>query len=283
MYANFTEETCTGTGGTLTLTGVTTGNIAFSLSYADGDLVAYALEDSAGVIKVAGIGTYNTTGNTITRNDTFNYNGTVVDKNPSTNITLSAGSHTVRCDVVALNLNNSGVVGTTLSGSNINGCGPDALSGNDLANTTAFAGQLIFQYVLFAPRRIRRLGIEVQTADIANPNTRIGIYSVKAGLPSKVLIDEVINVSSSGSTYATLATEIILPAGVYIGTVLTESSSVIFKAYIRSQNTFGGFGTDTYSSRNNMFTKAAVTGSLSDNPTGFSTTTDSIPFLRTTD
>jgi len=100
MFANFTEETATGTGATLALAGITTGNIAFSKSFADGDLVAYVVEDSGGTIKVAGIGTYVSATDDITRNDTWNWNGTVVDDSPSTNITLSGGTHTVRCDLV---------------------------------------------------------------------------------------------------------------------------------------------------------------------------------------
>lgn len=47
--SNFTEETCTGTGDTLELSGATTGKIPFSASYSDGDLVPYALEDSDGI------------------------------------------------------------------------------------------------------------------------------------------------------------------------------------------------------------------------------------------
>ena len=100
MFSNFTEETCTGIGDTLELAGATAGHIPFSASFADGDLVSYVVEDSGGSIKVAGIGTYVAATDDITRNDTWNYNGTVVDKNPSTNITLSGGTHTIRCDMV---------------------------------------------------------------------------------------------------------------------------------------------------------------------------------------
>lgn len=99
MFANFTQETCTGTGDLLTLTGTTTGNRPFSRGFADGDLVDYAVRDSGGVITCSGIGTYNSAGNTITRNDTENDNGTVTDKAPATNIVLSAGIHTISCDL----------------------------------------------------------------------------------------------------------------------------------------------------------------------------------------
>jgi len=99
MFANFTEETCTGTGNTQALAGATTGNIAFQESYANGDLIPYVIEDSGGAIKVAGVGTYVSASDDITRNDTWNWNGTAVDDSPSSNITLSGGTHTVRVSI----------------------------------------------------------------------------------------------------------------------------------------------------------------------------------------
>ena len=65
MFANFTEETCTGTGDVLTLAGATSGNIPFSASFSDGDLVSYSVIDADGITKVAGLGTYSA--GTITR------------------------------------------------------------------------------------------------------------------------------------------------------------------------------------------------------------------------
>jgi len=96
MNSNFTEETCTGTGDVLTLAGATSGSIAFADSFADGDLVKYSLEDALGAIRVAGRGVFNTAANTITRVDSWNYNGTAVDSAPSSNIALNAGAHTIR-------------------------------------------------------------------------------------------------------------------------------------------------------------------------------------------
>lgn len=97
MYANYTRETCTGTGDTLTLTGATSDSIPFSRNFADGDYVAYSLLDSGGVIRITGIGTYNSGANTITRNDLWNDNGTVSIDAPVSNITLSGGTHTIDC------------------------------------------------------------------------------------------------------------------------------------------------------------------------------------------
>lgn len=111
MFANFTEETCTGTTGNLALAGATTGKIPFSESFSDGDAVAYTVEDSGGVIKASGVGTYTASGNVITRtaSDTWSYDTADtpdVTKNRTTNKTLSAGTHTVRCDAVADNFPN---------------------------------------------------------------------------------------------------------------------------------------------------------------------------------
>jgi len=98
-FSNFTQETCTGTGDTLTLTGATLKRIAFVKSFGDADPVTYVLVDSGGSIRAAGIGTYNSPANTITRNDSWNFNGTVIDDSPASNIVLSNGNHTISCDL----------------------------------------------------------------------------------------------------------------------------------------------------------------------------------------
>lgn len=95
MFGNFISEQFTGTGTNITLIGATTGHIAFSEAFSNGDPVAYVIEDGLGVIKCAGVGTYNT-GGAITRNDTWNWNGTTYTQDPGTNITLSGGTHTIR-------------------------------------------------------------------------------------------------------------------------------------------------------------------------------------------
>jgi len=99
MFANLTEETCIGTGDVLTHTGATAGHRPFSRGFDDGQPVAYVVKDSGGVITCSGVGTYDATANATTRNDTENDNGTITDKNPATNITLSAGTHTISCDI----------------------------------------------------------------------------------------------------------------------------------------------------------------------------------------
>ena len=116
MNANYTEETCTGTGAVITTTGATPGNLAFIKSFADGAKVRYAIEDSAGVLKVSGIGIYSA--GTITRNDTWNYDGVAANDNPASNIALSGGTHVVRCSLQAADADrldniNTGALGIT--------------------------------------------------------------------------------------------------------------------------------------------------------------------------
>lgn len=138
MFANFTEETCTGTGATLALAGATTGRIEFSKSFADGDLVAYVLEDSGGTIITAGVGTYVSVTDDITRNDTWNWNGTVIDENPSTNITLNGGIHTVRCSPI-----DNQLIGLIPSNPAILGLDPDGTLTISSSASPALGGNIV--------------------------------------------------------------------------------------------------------------------------------------------
>jgi hypothetical protein len=228
MYANFTEETCTGTSATLTLAGATTDNLAFSLSYADGDLVAYAVEDSGGSIKITGVGTYNSAGNTITRSDTYNYNGTVVDKNPSTNITLSGGTHTIRCDIVGDQLTTANLKfdGNSYSfflnffiPNNIVSEFPKG-RGNDDAPFN-----LVYQPYA---QTIYKLGIEITTADAASTNNLAAIYTSNRDLmPGNLLVSTShLSGAATGIVVETLLAPLYMPAGWYYYTTKSDSSSL---------------------------------------------------------
>jgi len=92
MFANFIGETCTGTTGTVSLTGAMRGTIIFSKAYSDGDPVSYFIEDGDGIQKCGGVGTYNSIG-TITRNDSWTWDGTTYDPSPAGNLVLSGGEH----------------------------------------------------------------------------------------------------------------------------------------------------------------------------------------------
>ena len=180
MYAPMTEETCTGTGDTLTLTGATTGHIPFGASFADGALCAYVVIDSGGTILVAGKGTYNTTGDTITRSDEWHYDGTV-DEAPSSNIALSGGTHTVRCDVIHATMPYS----TGLATQRLI-CAPGALYNQAWGG---FAADTMYYTPFFNHTKatFSTLGMEV-SAGLASTNCRVGIYEPGPdGMPRRLI------------------------------------------------------------------------------------------------
>ena len=183
MYANATVETGTGTGDTITLSGAVSGRIPFSASFADGDLVAYFIEDSGGSIMVAGVGTYNSPANTITRNDSWNYNGTVVDDTPSSNIALSSGSHVIRCDVTRAGLHNS--ARATRSGAYY--FDPHMHERNGTLGISATQRRYATPITLPVSGEYDAFVFEVTTAN-ASCNIRLGIYDVgDDGFPNKLI------------------------------------------------------------------------------------------------
>jgi len=188
VFSNFTEETCTGTGATLALAGVTTGNIAFSKSFADGDLVAYVLEDSGGTIKVAGVGTYVSATDDITRNDTWNWNGTVIDDNPSTNITLSGGTHTIRCDVV-----NNQLAPVRTDYLNVRADSQyvvDAWSKGTSITRSGVANRLwVMPFMVVAPVTLSGMGVDITSLSTTNGNIEIGLYDIDYSANTFTLID----------------------------------------------------------------------------------------------
>lgn len=180
MLGNFLEETCTGTGGTLALAGATTDNIAFQEKFADGDLVSYVLIDSGGTIKVGGIGAYVSATDDITRQDTWNWNGTVYDDSPSTNITLGGGTHTVRCDALSDGIGNGGVTSARIQM-------PDTF--NEISASFSISGGDRMLYVPFPLRysgAFDAFAFEV-TAVGGGGNVRCGLYSSKNGQPDVLL------------------------------------------------------------------------------------------------
>ena len=269
MFANFTEETCTGTGDTMALAGATTGNIAFSESFADGQKVAYVIEDSGGTIKVAGIGTYVSATDDITREDSWTWNGTVIDTNPSSNLTLSGGTHTIRCDATGAQ-----------SLANLAASGQDAIrslnafdTGDNIpahnSTNTPTANRLTWVAVYFVtPRIMTEFFLDVTTADGAATNFRQGVYAPGSdGRPGALLADSGnIDVSSTGVVRTTLSKPLVLSQGYYFFGVVTDSTTV----RVRTTDTFlyplGSFtGRASYSSnRVENWYQDSVTGALPD-------------------
>ena len=216
MFSNFTEETCTGTGNTLALAGETSGSIPFSASFSDGDLVAYVLEDSGGTIKVAGVGTYVSATDDITRNDTWSWNGTVVDDNPSTNIALSGGTHTVRCDGTKYTTPQMAEV--TLSALTVDHLAlPDNwLQIDDSAGRSANPDNLICVPMYYAtPWTCNTLTLVVNAAD-ATEVVQAGIARCGLdGLPSTPIEVVTVDVTATGKVSTSLSQTYRNPAGRY--------------------------------------------------------------------
>lgn len=218
MFANFSEETATGTGAALALAGATTGNIAFGKSFANGDLVAYIVEDSGGTIKVAGIGTYVSSTDEITRNDTWNWNGTVIDDAPTTNITLSGGSHTVRCDI-------------TKATSPLHipqmpyGIIPNGVNATFGAVYGSYAINTIYlvPFEMKAKQTFTSIEFKISAA-AASSFTRLGVYTAgQDGFPLNLLVDSgAIDSSTTGIKSATI--DLDLSPGLYYFASLSDGA-----------------------------------------------------------
>lgn len=100
MYENCIEELCTTSGDTVTLLGATTSRIPFLKKYVNEDTFDYFIEDVDGIKKVAGLGTYNTDG-TITRADSWTWDGSDIDPAPAGNLVLTGGEHVIRVAPIA--------------------------------------------------------------------------------------------------------------------------------------------------------------------------------------
>ena len=260
MLANFTEETCTGTGNTLALTGATTNRIPFGSAnggkFNNGDTVAYVVEDSGGTIKVAGIGTYVSATDDITRNDTWNWNGTVIDDNPATNITLSGGTHTIRCSLVT-NTIRPPIARPT---GNVVICG----EGDTRTTFIGFTADIFYAaaFELKGTITITKLNMAVD-ALIAASSARLGLYTVGIdGKPNKLIVESgIIDTSTTGSKQATVAA-VTLPPGIYYAAMVGNAAIDIGAINIAGQsgNILGGLTDNprTYNLMSGAFTFGAL-------------------------
>ena len=246
MFSNFTEETCTGTGATMALSGATTGNIPFSESFADGDLVSYVIEDSGGTIKVAGIGTYVSATDDITRNDTWNWNGTAVDKSPATNITLSGGTHTIRCSVPGNSFKTHGAlpVEFTNDGSNIFISGEDITGG---FTTDGVDGTFIRGAVHSFTKQVDVTAFvcNVTSAATAGALGKVFVYSVERGSTTSNCSS--VKLWAETSTFAVdttgvkvVAHSLTLPSGQYFMGMVTDASATVTS--LGGQDGYSPFG-----------------------------------------
>ena len=227
MFANFTEETCTGTGNTIELAGATSGNIPFSASFADGDLIAYVIEDSGGTIKVSGVGEYVAATDDIVRHDTWSWNGTSVNDDPfQTNLTLSAGIHIIRCDAVSSVLRSLSTNARSADTNLMNAISSPGNSGG-IENVTANEQRAdIFR--LQETAMVNSLNIGVLAAGTGSGAAQIGLTRCIDGLPdSSYIVSGSIDCSTLGDKSITFS-PILLEAGWYFCHYVTDDSSIDF-------------------------------------------------------
>ncbi|WP_430009966.1 hypothetical protein [Methylophaga lonarensis] len=209
MFANFTEETCTGTGDVITLTGATDGMLPFSASYQDGDEVAYTIED--GSTKISGLGVYS--GGTITRKDLWNYNGTSVDASPDSNITLSSNTKTIRVAADVTTLFSGGFHAVTEFRV------PDNITKHDQTKDINIGSNMDLYPALFLrPVVVNGFYTVVTTASSDTINFRRSIYESKDGFPYRKLADsgDISSViSTTGTKVSSLSSPLILHPGLY--------------------------------------------------------------------
>lgn len=273
MFANFIKETCTGTGDTLSLAGEETGFIPFDAYYADGEPVPYIVKDGNGTNKVAGYGTFNTgSPDTITRNDLWTWNGTVVDKNPSANLTLSGGTHEILVGPMA-EIGYGGITPpNTLGGTFYNV--PDNIFNQNGTDTISNADREWFGDAIFHGRTvITSRYLRIETADAACTNFRLGIYAQNptTGRPGKLLEDsgdQSANVATTGDKEWTLSAPLVLNPGRYYFSIVTDSTTVEFKCPAYDDRIMSGGGLErSNNNHQSIFYANGVTGALASNPT----------------
>lgn len=275
MFANFTEETCTGTGATLTLTGATTDNIAFSKTFLDGDVVFYTLRDSGGIIKIAGSGTYVSSSNSITRDDTWNWNGTIIDDNPSANIALSAGTHTITCTTT---------VATTYSRNRLSALSPTAATGQHYVGTScssitvtqAMLADTLYVFPLHAKNKceFKNLVINISATGTATL-ARVGLYhSTSGGDIGKIITQAEFDASTTGGKSSAI-TQTVNPGDYWVallanGTFSTLRTTAANGSHLGTMNKYNGS-----SFMNNSGTKAQAYASLPSDLSGNTWTSSS--------
>lgn len=239
MHTNFTKETCTGTGAVLTLTGAVASHLPFNLSFSVGERVSYSLVDSGGSIRVCGIGTY-TAANQITRDDTWSYNGSVVDRFPSTNIPLSGGTHTIACsahaDTAAYRQKELSKPDTYHAGQAVD----EFYNGTSVQTVNRL--NLV---MLVLPQKVEITGLRcnVATAGAGGEIGKMGIWQRVNARDAGAVIYESSSflVDSTGNKDVT-GLSIKLNAGVYFIGMVTNSATAVFKAHTNNSAAMYGGG-----------------------------------------
>lgn len=243
MFLNMTGETCTGTGDVLTLTGALAGHNAVGKTgnAEDGGAYSFVVADADGVTKVAGAYTFDKNANTLTRNDSWNSTASAVDKNPSSNIALSAGTHTIICapipDSQALPfLGSHSVSPRSNSGYMGSGHNQGSLNSTITPDRLMLGQEVIDQGVL-----IHNLTVSCTTAGGVDAKCRLSIWRLTDISTIKELICEtdVLDCTTSGNKKHTFPSPIRLPAGIYRFGFIGNDSTMKFYSHLSTEGMAG--------------------------------------------
>jgi len=114
VLADRVQETCTSPGtGTVSLLGAVTGYRTFSSGIGDGNATFYTIADQSGSNWEVGVGTYTTSGSTLTRTSVIS------SSNSNNKVNFSAGTQNVFCDFPANQVVVLGQANATLLGYNM--------------------------------------------------------------------------------------------------------------------------------------------------------------------
>ena len=171
-------QKCSGLADTLTLTTtrLTPQHNLMQEFLDDGDMFMYSVVANGGIIKIEGIGVYNSAGPNFLRADRTSWNGTTYDSEAVSNIALPAGEHDLYVTPLSTTMHQTFGLSTDryfLSPCHLH----DQSNGGWAANTIHFTA--------FYPRchdKFSTLGT-VLDAGVAAQTIKIGVYNSKNGMP----------------------------------------------------------------------------------------------------
>jgi hypothetical protein len=264
MFLNITGETCTGTGDLLTLTGALAGHNAFGKTGNGVDGAAYycKVNDSNSTTFAAGIYTFDKTANTLTRKDSWNSTSSTVDRNPASNIALSAGTHTVICTPAPSSLlaNNTAYDANLMN--KIYRAGDNIIDLEATAATTADRLEW-YEVFLFSTTKITEIGLIIASGEVAS-NTRVGIYKGAGddGNVGDLILDAgLIDTSATGVSLVTLPTPLLLPPGKYFFAVVSDAA-ITFRAIDNAARVGSSIAPNSNYRSTTFYKNAAHTGAL---------------------
>jgi hypothetical protein len=268
-------ETCTSPGtGTVTLLGATVGYQTFSTAVGNGNTTYYTIADQSGANWEVGIGTYTSTGNTLTRTTVLSSSngGTLTNFNsgtqnvfvtyPSEEAIYNNGTSIVGPTGSSLAPANGGTGATTLTGY-VYGNGTSAMTASTTIPTSSLSGTLAVGNGGKGATTLTANGVVY-----GNGTSAVGVTAV--GTTGQVLVGNTgaapswATLSSSAVTSITGTTNQITASASTGAVTLSIPASATTGQWIANQTTSGSstqgafaYGTLGYSDVNHILTMAA--------------------------